>query len=69
MRALMYMMRAVMAVVLMGCFVLPVGAQETYKVGSAVKSFTAKDQFDRAYTFRKGPKYLLVSFDMENYLK
>ena len=52
MLALMYMMRAVMAVVVMGCFVLPAGAQETYKVGSEVKSFTAKDQFDRAYTFQ-----------------
>lgn len=38
---------------------------ETYKVGSVVKSFSAKDQFERPYTFKKGVKFLLVSFDME----
>jgi hypothetical protein len=61
------MTRKILALlVLVSCLVLPVRAVEAYKVGSAVKAFSAKDQFGRAYTFRKGTKFLLVSFDMSS---
>jgi len=61
------MTRKILALmVLVSCLVLPVRAAEAYKVGSAVKAFSAKDQFGRAYTFRKGTKFLLVSFDMSS---
>ena len=46
--------------------VVPIQGAEAYKVGSKVKSFTTKDQFGRAYTFQKGTKFLLVSFDMKS---
>lgn len=52
-------------VLLLCCVALPAFG-EVYKPGSALKPFTAKDQFDRAYTFQKGTKFLLVSFDMES---
>ncbi len=51
--------------VLLCCVALPAFG-ETYKLGSVVKPFSAKDQFDRAYTFRKGTKFLMVSFDMKS---
>lgn len=66
MLALMYLTRTMIAVAAVACFAGPLGAQGTYKKGSTVKAFSAKDQFDRAYTFRKGTAYLLVSFDMES---
>lgn len=40
------------------------GAGKTYQKGSAVAPFKAADQHGRAYTFQKGTRFLLVSFDM-----
>jgi hypothetical protein len=58
------MISKLISVALLCCVALP-AVGETYKPGSAVKPFTAKDQFGRDYTFRKGTKFLMVSFDME----
>jgi hypothetical protein len=45
--------------------VLPLHA-EPYAKGSSVKTFSAKDQHEQAYTFdAKTTRYLLVSHDME----
>lgn len=58
------MISKLLSAVLLCCVALPAFG-ETYKPGSAIKPFSAKDQFGRDYTFRKGTKFLLVSFDME----
>ena len=38
---------------------------ETYVVGSQVAAFKSKDKNGAAYTFVKGTKFLLISFDMK----
>ncbi len=40
-------------------------ATAKYKVGSEVKTFQAKDKTGKPYTFKKGTKFLLISFDMK----
>ncbi len=37
---------------------------DLYKKGSAVAAFQAKDQHGKDYQFKKGTKYLVVTFDM-----
>ena len=42
-----------------------VAQAETYVVGSQVAAFKSKDKNGAAYTFVKGTKFLLISFDMK----
>lgn len=39
-------------------------AVKTYAKGSSITAFKAADQHGKAYVFKKGTRYLLVSFDM-----
>ncbi len=59
---------AILSLLLIPCLQSGVLAQEpavkTYQAGSTVAAFNANDQHGRAYTFQKGTRYLLVSFDM-----
>ena len=54
------------SVLLVLCSLLmsPVLGAESYRVGSRVTAFTAKDQHGESFTFKPGLHYLLVSFDM-----
>lgn len=39
-------------------------AVKTYEKGSKVAVFNSADQHGKAYTFKKGTRYLMISFDM-----
>ncbi len=39
-------------------------AVKTYEKGSKVTAFNSADQHGKAYTFEKGTRYLLITFDM-----
>lgn len=39
-------------------------AVKTYEKGSKVVSFQSADQHGKAYTFKKGTRYLMITFDM-----
>ena len=39
-------------------------AENSYKVGQSVKEFSAADKNGNNYTFTKGTRFILVSFDM-----
>ena len=59
---------AILSLFLIPCLQLGAQAQgaavKTYQTGSAVAAFNANDQHGKAYTFKKGTRYLLLSFDM-----
>ena len=41
-------------------------AVEKYAVGSTVATFSAQDQYEKAFKFEPGPTFLVVAFDMSS---